>query len=145
MSNVMGIDPGYRTGIAIVTLERSLISYQHTVNSDAAVAEVDRLVSEWTKHVPLYAVVQSPIFQTGKTPCWNESPVSLMKNAALSHEIIGFLRGRGVDVQVRQPTRNMGMKMDGRMFARVYNFDGRISEDARDAVNLAMSWRRDLT
>ena len=148
--NVLGIDPGSSTGLAVVSLESGSVHYAKTVsakNIDDVLNEITRLVEFWAEIVVLGVVVQTPIFQTGKTPRWNPSPVSLAKNAATSHEIIGFLKGLSLryplDIQIRQPTRGSGMKMDAEMFAKVYGYTGRTSEHARDAANLAMSWRKD--
>ena len=158
--NVLGIDPGFgkkSTGLAIVdTRFSNRVIYTETCDGLEAIARINKLVRDWTHHVALYAVVQSPLFQDGKkTPRWNTSAIALVKNAAISHEIIGFLKGLGINVQVRQPTRGAGMKMSPEMFVKEFGgkvvklrtkftvmLDGKIvDEHARDAVALAMSWR----
>ena len=155
---ILGIDPGTSTGLALVDIREHKIIMQRTVNKAVVLEFIGTLLDDYPNGAIHGAVCQTPIFESGKTPRWNPSPVSLAKNAAISHEIIGYLKGRGINVQVRHPQRGTGMKMDENMFARVYGgevkrdkngkpvvwLDGkRVSEHARDAVNLAMSWRKD--
>jgi len=157
--NVLGIDPGFgkkATGIAIVDISAGRICYTETCGGQDAISRVGSIAEYAEAGVATPAVVQSPLFQDGKkTPRWNTSAIALVKNAAISHEIIGFLKGLGISVQVRQPTRKSGMKMSPEMFVKAYGgevvkrgrgltvmLDGKIvDEHARDAVNLAMSWK----
>ena len=134
MSLVIGIDPGAHIGFALVQASGGVLIWQHTYTGfDAFIADTSRPNCE-------RAVIQIPIFD-GKTPQWTKSAISLVKNGYTSGQIVGYMIGRGVKVQTVPPTRKAGMKMDAEFFRKVFKYDGRCSEHARDAANLAMMWR----
>ena len=136
MSLVIGIDPGAHIGVALVQTNGGAMIWQHTYKGfDAFVADTSRPCCE-------RAVIQTPLFD-GKTPQWTKSAISLVKNGYTSGLIVGYMMGRGVQVQTMPPTRKAGMKMDAEFFKKVFKYDGRCSEHARDAANLAMMWRNE--
>jgi len=135
---VLGVDPGYQTGLAIVDVREERVLRLMTVGPDERVALNDILTEMVTGYGAQVAVVQVPMFPSGKTPRWNRSPVSLAKNAQLAGRIAGFLEGLGLDVRREPPKPRRGMKMPRALFVRAFGCDG--SEHARDAAILALSW-----
>lgn len=140
---VIGVDPGSSSGIAVIeTTRRQLLEYD-TLGGGLAKWEV---TAEWIRErmdrwgVDL-AVIQTPITQ-GKTPRWNKSPVSLAKNAALSGLLAGVCWALCDEVVLLPPMRSIGAKMDAHMFAVAWRFNGRISEHARDAAQIALAGAR---
>ena len=130
---VLGVDPGYLTGVAVVQGDSVTWAGTYRADDDALWARLH----EFAAHVRR-AVVQTPIFDGGrKTPRWHKSPISLAKNAALSGEIIGFLRGLGLRVEACPPKHGTGMKMSAKTFEAAYGV--KCSEHARDAAMLAFS------
>jgi len=143
-SAILGVDPGYRTGLAYVSVpDLPTLDIAMTCASADAIGVMDAILTE--KHpgsTNLICAVQTPIM-AGKTARWNRgdrSGIGLAKNAALAGEIIGWLRGRGYDVLAIPPTRGMGAKSALAFNAAFGNRipSGRISEHARDAAMLAL-------
>jgi hypothetical protein len=140
-TSIIGIDPGYRTGIAIVSVAGvfcSLIRAYTCSSRDV----FGLLASEASCPDLQVCAVQTPIMP-GKTARWHRgdrSGVGLAKNAALAGEIIGFLRGRGYEVIAVPPGRGHGMKSQAAFDMAFGNRipSGRISEHARDAAMLAL-------
>jgi len=91
------------------------------------------------------AFCQTPIFK-GKTPIWHRSPVSLMKNTFLTAWIIGWLEGKGVKVIQISPQAGTA-KRPLALWRRDWKWDGRCSQHARDAADIAAHgyalWRLD--
>lgn len=136
--NVLGVDPGYQTGLAVVDVRRELVLRLMTVGPKERFALTDILEEMVKGYEAQAAVVQVPMFPVGKTPRWHRSPISLAKNAQLAGRIAGFLEGLGLDVRQDPPSPRRGMKMPRALFVRAFGVDG--SEHARDAAVLAMSW-----
>jgi len=136
--NVMGVDPGYQTGLAVVDVRQERVLKMLTVGKDERFALNDILEEMVTSYGTQAAVVQVPMFPTGKTPRWHPSPISLAKNAQFAGGIAGFLEGLGLEVRREPPRPRSGMKMPRALFVRAFGCDG--SEHARDAVMLALSW-----
>ena len=145
MSLVIGIDPGFTKpggkkkalGFALVQTDSGVLIWQHTYKG------FDDFMADRARPVCKRAVIQVPIFD-GKTPQWNKSAISLVKNGNVSGQLVGYMAAVGAQVQTVPPTRKSGMKMDPEFFKKVFKYDGRCSEHARDAANLAMMWRDEI-
>ncbi len=142
---VLGIDPGVVTGMALIETTRRELLASTTERGgipkwQTAARYVDDLIHEgWRIDL---AVVQTPIME-GKTARWNKSPVSLAKNAALSGLLAGVCWGLGIEMSLLPPMRNIGAKMNPKLFAAMWHFNGTISEHARDAAQIALAgWQR---
>ena len=139
MPLVLGVDPGAHIGVALVETDAGELLWQRTYRRfDDFIGDADR---KPLTSMSMKAVVQTPIFEHGKTPRWNKSAISLVKNAYTSGLVVGYLTGLFMRVQTEPPRRNAGMKMSAELFAKAFKYDERCSEHVRDAANLAMMWR----
>lgn len=144
---VVGVDPGFKTGIAVVDTAGPRLDYQHTLTAWDDIADtLHSLDARYFPSGPQWVVIQTPIFE-GKTPRWNKSPISLVKNGFLAGRIAGYCQGLGWKIMLMPPKRKSGMKMSAELFKEVFQYGDRTSQHVRDAANLALqadNWREDM-
>ncbi len=144
---ILGIDPGYQTGLALVDLidpQRPRILAQKTVQPKHPMdvfAAIDKFgLPQWTDEMGF--AVQVPFMPGNKVPRFHPgdtSGISISKNAAMSYFIWGLLEGRRLPVTAVPPKPGMGMKMSEQLWRHLFQFTKRISEHARDAAMLALN------
>ena len=142
---VLGIDPGAgHTGWAIVDLPERTIFRIGTVRKDnwaetleglkIATAGYSGLVSLVAVNVPAKSGEKAAFFdRSGK-----KSPMAIVKNGVTSGEAAGYFLGLGYRVVKVTSKPRHGLKMNAKLWARYWGHDGRCSEDARDAAQIAL-------
>lgn len=146
---MMGVDPGSTTGIAIVVHGRLVYCKQYAkvvalglLSNIAMTYNVKRAAVEKPRLGLLYARNR---IQGLKDPIAGQIKIAqnVGQNIALTQQMIGMLRGDGIEVLEVTPGRKRRgtagtSKWDKNLWARVFDWDQRLpGEHARDAAVIA--------
>ena len=148
---ILGVDPGIRhTGWAIVTLPERRVLAIGTVREKEwakALHTIGDATAGYLGDVGLVAV-NVPAIEGVKAAFWaksgKRSEMSIVKNGGCSGEVCGWFLAKGFRVVKVLSKRGMGMKMAPKLWAAYWGYDGRCSEDARDAAQIALIGAEEL-
>jgi len=139
----IGIDPGYRTGLAIVNRTTRRLMVWETLKEPDDIFDHD--IEEAVKESGAQTVyIQVPVKLGGKLAWFpgkgKASPAALVKNAMLAGWFAGFFEAQGYKVIPVPPRRGTGLKRSPALWRADWKWEGRLpSEHVRDAAEIAMT------
>ena len=145
-SLILAVDPGYTTGWALVEFappaSPRLVTIGTCRGEDAE--PVLTLVLAGAEPRPRFAVVQVPCLPIERAAfCRPEGKMSLAKNALLSGQLAGLLRGAGLSVHMMLPRRGC-RRPTVREWREFWHYTKRVSIHARDAAEFAFAEKKRL-
>ena len=142
---ILGVDPGIgHTGWAIVELPERHVLAIGTVREKNWTTALHRIYSSLGKYTAdvNHVAVNVPAIEGVKAAFWEKSgkksKMSIVKNGIFSGKVCGYFLAMGFIVVEVVSKRGVGMKMAPKLWAAYWGYDGRCSEDARDAAQIAL-------
>ena len=153
-TRIMGIDPGADTGVAVIEALRDEPQYPppvpgvfwriariETVKDPDPLVRAESVRAVWLAKGRPAVAVQTIVASDGKIALWNrKSAASLVRHVAYTGMLAGWFRGAGATVVEipSQECKSAGMKMNKAVWAETWRHEGRTSEHARDAAQIAL-------